>query len=149
MCLPSLEKEMATHSSILAQEDPWMRKPGRLQSMGRKELDTTEWLTLHYLAKLIYFLFSPQFQLLASALFKSGSDFTALGKYCSVLYLAVCPRIGEVWFWFLQNETLDEMSSKWNRFQGNMQKFLITGISSQFMDQFAIPVTPIAALLCK
>ena len=29
-----LEKEMATHSSILAWEIPWIRKPGRLQSMG-------------------------------------------------------------------------------------------------------------------
>ena len=37
----SLEKEMATHSSILAQEIPWTEKPGRLQSKGIKELDTT------------------------------------------------------------------------------------------------------------
>ena len=29
-----LEKEMATHSSILAQRIPWTEKPGRLQSMG-------------------------------------------------------------------------------------------------------------------
>ena len=29
-----LEKEMATHSSILAWTIPWMEKPGRLQSMG-------------------------------------------------------------------------------------------------------------------
>ena len=29
----SLEKEMATHSSILAWEIPWMEEPGRLQSM--------------------------------------------------------------------------------------------------------------------
>ena len=28
-----LEKEMATHSSILAWEIPWMEGPGRLQSM--------------------------------------------------------------------------------------------------------------------
>ena len=28
-----LEKEMATHSSILAWRIPWMEKPGRLQSM--------------------------------------------------------------------------------------------------------------------
>ena len=28
-----LEKEMATHSSILAWEIPWMEEPGRLQSM--------------------------------------------------------------------------------------------------------------------
>ena len=29
-----VEKEMATHSSILAWEIPWTEKPGRLQPMG-------------------------------------------------------------------------------------------------------------------
>ena len=29
-----LEKEMATHSSIIAWKIPWMEEPGRLQSMG-------------------------------------------------------------------------------------------------------------------
>ena len=29
-----LEKEMATHSSILAWKVPWMEEPGRLQSMA-------------------------------------------------------------------------------------------------------------------
>ena len=29
-----LEKEMATHSSILAWKIPWMEEPGSLQSMG-------------------------------------------------------------------------------------------------------------------
>ena len=29
-----LEKEMATHSSILASKIPWTEEPGRLQSMG-------------------------------------------------------------------------------------------------------------------
>ena len=29
-----LEKEMATHSSILAWKIPWMEEPGRLQFMG-------------------------------------------------------------------------------------------------------------------
>jgi len=29
-----LEKELATHSSILAWKIPWMEEPGRLQSMG-------------------------------------------------------------------------------------------------------------------
>ena len=29
-----LEKEMATHSSILAWKIPWMEEPGRLRSMG-------------------------------------------------------------------------------------------------------------------
>ena len=34
----SLEKEMATHSSTLAWEIPWMEKPGRLQSMGSQRI---------------------------------------------------------------------------------------------------------------
>ena len=42
-----LEKEMATHSSILAWRIPWTEEPGRLQSMGLQELDTTEWLKHH------------------------------------------------------------------------------------------------------
>ena len=42
-----LEKEMATHSSILAWRIPWMEEPGRLQSKGCKELDTTE--QLHFI----------------------------------------------------------------------------------------------------
>ena len=37
-----LEKEMATHSNILAWKIPWTEEPGRLQSMGSQELDTTE-----------------------------------------------------------------------------------------------------------
>ena len=37
----SLQKEMATHSSILAWETPWTKEPGGLQSMGSQESDTT------------------------------------------------------------------------------------------------------------
>ena len=33
-----LEKEMATHSSILAWRSPWTEKPGRLQSMGSQKV---------------------------------------------------------------------------------------------------------------
>ena len=33
-----LEKEMATHSSILAWKIPWMEEPGRLQSMGSQRI---------------------------------------------------------------------------------------------------------------
>ena len=36
----SLEKEMATHSSILAWEIPWTEEPGRQQSMRPQEVDT-------------------------------------------------------------------------------------------------------------
>ena len=37
-----LEKEMATHSSILAWRIPWTEELGGLQSTGRKEPDMTE-----------------------------------------------------------------------------------------------------------
>ena len=33
-----LEKEMITHSSILAWKIPWMEKPVRLQSMGSQRV---------------------------------------------------------------------------------------------------------------
>ena len=39
-----LEKEMATHSSVLAWRIPWTEEPGRLQSTGS---DTTEALSKH------------------------------------------------------------------------------------------------------
>ena len=37
-----IEKEMATHSSILAWEIAWTEKHGCIQSMGWQELDMTE-----------------------------------------------------------------------------------------------------------
>ena len=36
-----IEKEMATHSSILASEIPWIEDPGRLQTMGLRGSDMT------------------------------------------------------------------------------------------------------------
>ena len=40
----TLEKGMATHSSILAWRVPWIQKPSRLQSMGSQRVDATEQL---------------------------------------------------------------------------------------------------------
>ena len=43
-----LEKEMATHSSILARGILWTEKPGGLQqSMGSQEIDVNEQLNHH------------------------------------------------------------------------------------------------------
>ena len=39
---------MAPHSSTLAWKIPWMEEPGRLQSMGSLESDTTERLRFHF-----------------------------------------------------------------------------------------------------
>ena len=41
-----LEKEIATHSSILAWEIPWVEEPGRLQSLGLQK-SQTEPLNIH------------------------------------------------------------------------------------------------------
>ena len=42
-----LEKEMATHCSILAWEIPWTRSPVVYSPWGRKESDMTEQLSMH------------------------------------------------------------------------------------------------------
>ena len=44
-----LGKEMATYSSIFAWKSPWTEEPRELQSLGYKDLNTTERLTLHYI----------------------------------------------------------------------------------------------------
>ena len=49
-----LEKEMATHSSILAWRIPWTEEPGRLQSMGLQKSDTT-WQLNYYKSSNIKF----------------------------------------------------------------------------------------------
>ena len=41
-----LEKEMATHSCILAWRIPWMEEPGGLQPMGSQRVGH-DWATLH------------------------------------------------------------------------------------------------------
>ena len=42
-----LEKEMASHSSIVACRVPWTQEPGGLPSMGPQEPDMTEQLSAH------------------------------------------------------------------------------------------------------
>ena len=34
----TLEKEMATHSSVLAWKIPWVEEPGKLQSVGSQRV---------------------------------------------------------------------------------------------------------------
>ena len=42
----ALEKEMATHSSIIAWRILWTEETGSYSPWGRKESDMSEWLTL-------------------------------------------------------------------------------------------------------
>ena len=44
----AVEKAMAPHSGTRAWEISWTEEPGRLQSMGREESDTTERLHFHF-----------------------------------------------------------------------------------------------------
>ena len=54
-----LEKEMATHSSILAWWIPWTEEPGRLQSMGSQRVGH-DWVTSLSLSRWKYM--PPEFQ---------------------------------------------------------------------------------------
>ena len=54
----SLEKGKAIHSNILAWRIPWTEGPGRLQSMGPKELDTTERLSHFHFNSLTFIYIS-------------------------------------------------------------------------------------------
>ena len=48
-----LEKEMATHSSILAWRIPWTGEPGRLQSMGSQRV-RYDWATSLHFGKILW-----------------------------------------------------------------------------------------------
>ena len=50
-----LEKEMATHSDMLAWRIPWAEEPGGLQSIGLQDLDTTWQLNYHPLWRICSF----------------------------------------------------------------------------------------------
>ena len=45
----ALEKEIATHSSILAWKIPWTEEPDGLQFMGLQESDMTQQLNHHHI----------------------------------------------------------------------------------------------------
>ena len=45
-----LEKEIATHSSVLSWEIPWTEEPGRLESMGSQRV-RHDWVTHTFISK--------------------------------------------------------------------------------------------------
>ena len=59
-----LEKEMATHSSILAWKISWTEEPGRLQSKGLQRVGHNWTISLHFLEGLICLHRTVQVQLL-------------------------------------------------------------------------------------
>ena len=88
-----LEKEMATHSSVLAWRIPWMEEPGGLQSTGRKESDSTEWLHFHFHHLLLKIILPP-----------STCFCNSVKNNLAILYEAVCffgISFSWGWSWFL------------------------------------------------
>ena len=79
-----LEKEMATHASILDWEIPWTEKPGGLQSMGLQESDLILRLNHHHLFFIsLNHTFSVSFLCLGSLRFSVCHSYSAC-----LLYLA-------------------------------------------------------------
>ena len=97
MFVATLEKEMATHSSILAWEIPRTEEPGGLQSMGSQRVGhdwaTNTFATLHK----VIILYSCNFFFLKSKCPKSYSLLTIL--------IFSCSNEGEFDFGSSQNQT--------------------------------------------
>ena len=70
-----LEKEMATHSSILAWRIPWTEEPGGLQSTGSQRV-RHDWMTLLYLLTLPWL----KYEKLSC-------------RHCCVLVAKLCPAL--------------------------------------------------------
>ena len=66
-----LEKEMTTHSSILAWKIPWIEEPVSYSPWGRKELDTIERLHFHFL---IYIFCEFKLRYISSSLIWDSSQ---------------------------------------------------------------------------
>ena len=91
-----LEKEMATHTSILAWKFPWMEEPGRLQSMGspRLRLDCVIWLHFTSLLRAVLMLlcYIRTLWVQCAGIFfinsfpTSDFGFTHLFNFCSSLF---------------------------------------------------------------
>ena len=79
----TLEKEMATHSSILARKIPWTEEPGRLQSIGSHRVR-------HYWSYLAH----------TCTNIKKHSFQSNRGIKCSCIYRKRC------WKWFSREITL-------------------------------------------
>ena len=82
-----LEKEMATHSSILAWEIPWSEEPGSLQSMGSQRVgyNLATKLSISYCKVVIHLLYSYQFSVERIQMVEFRTVYFTLGKLKKVL----------------------------------------------------------------
>ena len=105
-----LAEGTATHSNTLDCRIPWPEEPGRLQSMGSKRLDVTEWLRMQHTAGIylgsqnlwVYF-FPSRFTLLSFHGFKKISNICSSepARWFSIvslhyLYMQLCIKINKL-----------------------------------------------------
>ena len=76
-----LEKEMATHSSVLALRIPWTKEPGWLQSMGLQKSDMTEQSVYYQCFKTSLFMSTWTFVTTK----ESGYTLSSLITWCTAL----------------------------------------------------------------
>ena len=110
-----LEKEMATHSSIIAWEIQWTEEPGGLQSMGsqrvRHNLVTKQQLWLHSTEILIHVLHSKSQPALSRTWFSSSfrssleTYFWYSLKKRMVLYICFCLLKYQIGLFIIQINT--------------------------------------------
>ena len=79
-----LEKEMATHSSIPALRIPWTEEPGRLQSTGLQESDTTQLLNHHH-----------HHQYVCTSFFQDGFQCEGLWEVDTTYYGVASPSLAD------------------------------------------------------
>ena len=90
-----LEKEMATHFSILAWTTPWMVEPGRLQSIGSQRVrhDRATSLThslIDYVAYLIIFVYFLLTKACITMDFLISASFVATHRVWKVVFPFPC-----------------------------------------------------------
>ena len=109
MLLDCLEKEMATHSSILAWRIPWTEEPGRLQSMGSQRVGH-DWATsIHFTGLLESVVAKALFKMMTENLWKpllckSNED---SGKIVTISFfrtLKINQKFPTIWRVFIQEK---------------------------------------------
>ena len=90
-----LEKEMATHSSVLARKIPWTEEPGRLQSMGSQRIGH-DWATSLSFRHIAFYLHSLYFLFSTSPNLKIANIFGGEGR-CFYPVLVTRIRLKTPW----------------------------------------------------
>ena len=95
LCRHTLEKEMATHSSVLAWRIPWTEKPGRLQSMGSHRVGH-DWSDLAAVAGR-----HTQWQKKKKKLNSLTYTFPAKTKHCNTAFLSSGHTVNLIWVYLV------------------------------------------------